>query len=361
VAEAVLSEGAVYSARPSVRVAGRANEKVSELLISMDMVEEEGGMSALELRFSNIASTSSGDAELAFEDASVLTIGAVIDVAAGDEESPKEIFKGVITAIELDRAELSAPELVVFAEDAFQRARMKRRTEIHKNATIQALADKLAETAGLSAKVQGFSGTIGTWAQVNESDLAFFRRVLARYNGDLQVVGGDLQVTPRTQMNRGQIDLEMGSQLTHARVLADLAHQVTQVTVSGWDVTKGTRISASSTGASLGAGSGTAGSKFVKDWVQKRSEHVGEPGVLTRDEATALADAAFDARARAFVTIDGTAEGNAELRVGTEVKITRLSPRFDNTYSVVRARHRFDGHRGYQTDFRAECAYLAQP
>ena len=72
-------------------------------------------------------------------------------------------------------------------------------------------------------------------------------------------------------------------------------------------------------------------------------------------------DAAFDERARRLVCIEGTAEGNPTLRVGAHVQISGLSGRFDNTYYVTRAVHRFDMQHGYRTDFEAECAYLGTP
>lgn len=71
-----------------------------------------------------------------------------------------------------------------------------------------------------------------------------------------------------------------------------------------------------------------------------------------------MAAAAFDQRARRFVRLDGVAEGNARLRVGTHVEVSGLSPRFDNTYYVVEARHRYDLQTGYRTEFVGECAWL---
>ena len=73
------------------------------------------------------------------------------------------------------------------------------------------------------------------------------------------------------------------------------------------------------------------------------------------------ADALFDSRARRFVRVEGTAEGNPALRVGTHLDLRGLSPRFDNTYYVTSACHRFDVQRGYETDFEAECACLGAP
>jgi phage protein D len=43
--------------------------------------------------------------------------------------------------------------------------------------------------------------------------------------------------------------------------------------------------------------------------------------------------------------------------VGTNVKLSGMGQRFDNTYYVVRACHRYDLTRGYETDFEAESAF----
>ena len=56
--------------------------------------------------------------------------------------------------------------------------------------------------------------------QLNESDLAFLRRILRRYDGDLQVVGSELQVSPRGDVRRGTVNLDLNSQLRRARATA---------------------------------------------------------------------------------------------------------------------------------------------
>lgn len=358
--EAPISELAVYSARPTVRIDSREDVKLSNLVLALEMNECEGGMSTLELRVSNIASDPGGGADLAFEDGRLLKHGAKIAIYSGDETGPKEIFQGTVTGLEGHFREDAPPELVVLAEDVFQRARMSRRTKLHQNVSISDLANGLAGQLGLSPVVTGFTQQIGIQMQLDESDLAFLRRILARYDGDMQVVGTELHVSPREDVRRGAIELEVHKQLRKARVLADLAHQVTEVTVSGWDAAQGQRISASSSGARPGPGSGRTGAATLSDAIGERSEHIGHLAVTNNEEAQALALVAFDRRARRFVSVDGTAEGNAALRVGSHVTLKGLSGRFDNTYYVVHACHRWDLTHGYETDFRAECAYFGE-
>jgi hypothetical protein len=358
--ETPLSPTLAYSARPTLRIDGQEQPKVSELVKGMTMTELEGGLSALELRFDNVASDVGGGADLAFEDESSLHLGAAVAVYAGVESGPIEIFRGLITGIEAEFSD-EGPELTVLAEDAFQLARMARRTAMHKDATIAGLAKDLAGRVGLKPVINGFTQGIGTQVQLNESDLAFLRRLLARYDGDLQVSGAELQVSPRGDVRRGTPEVDMHGQVRRARVLADLSDQATELTVAGWDPALGQRVKGTGRGAHLGPGSGRKGSDLLKDAVGERKEHVGHLAATTDDEARALADAAFDRRARRFVRLEGTTEGNPALRVGTHVKVTGLGPRFSNTYYVVRAVHRFDKDHGYETDFEAECAYLGGP
>lgn len=356
--QTALSELAVYAARPTVRIDRQDYPKVSELVTAMEMTEHDGGMSSLELRLTNVASDPFGGADLAFEDDTILRLGAAISIYAGDETAPREIFSGLITGLEADFPSADTLDLVVLAEDAFQQARFVRRTKVYADLKIADLARQIASQLGLTPVVTGLTRSIGVQVQLNESDLAFFRRLLHRYDADAQVVGKELHVSPRADVQRGTLELDLYTgQLRRARALADLAHQVTEVTVAGWDATRGKRVVGRSRGANAGPGSGQTGAQVHQRAIGARHHHVSHLAVTTDAEAQAVADAAFDERARRFVTVEATTEGNPLLRVGTSVTLSGLGPRFENTYYVTRASHRYDQERGYETDFEAESAF----
>ena len=356
--ETPITSAAVYSAVPTVQVDGQLNDLVSAQLLGMKMCEHEAGMSNLELRFSNFGSFAGGIGDQVFEDGAVLKLGASLVVYAGLVTSPTEIFRGRITALEAIFPNNGPPELLALAEDSLQGARMKRRTRCWNGTSLSAIVSQVSNGLGLTPVTSGLDASIGTEQQLNESDLHFLRRLLARYDADLQVVANELHATPRSQAQRNALQLDMNSQLHEVRILADLAHQVTQVTATGWDFQQGTPISAASQTTSLGPGAGQTGKDWMTQALSARSEQLAQYATLNQTEAQALADAEFAQRSRRFVVARGVAEGNPALRVGTYLTLTGLGPRFSNTYYTTGTVHRFDTSKGYATEFTAECAYL---
>src|SRR5215472_792003 len=358
--ESALSRSAIYSARPTVRIAGQADVRVTELVMAMRMEEHEGGMSSLEMRFSDLAPTTDGGAELAFDSSSSLKLGADIAVYAGDTTQPREIFRGKVAAMEMEYRIGGGPELTVLAEDALSAARHARSSRVYTDKSPADVVRAVASDLGFRPVISGLDRPSGTWAQLNESALSFLRRLLARFDADVQIVGEELQVSPRKDVSRGTLELALFGQLARVRVIADLADQVSKVTAGGWNAKDGAKVKGEATsGTHLGPGSGRDGKSVLEDALKSRSEHIGHVAVATDAEAQAVAEAAFDLRARRFVRAEGTTEGNAKLRVGSYLTLKGVSPQFDNTYYVVRACHLYDLQQGYRTEFSAECAFLA--
>lgn len=359
-AEQPLSQSSQYSARPTVRIDGQDNADVSAAVLAMRMIEQEGGLCSLELRLANFGIAGQQPGTL-FEDERNVKLGSQIAIYSGDTSAPQEIFRGLVTGFEAEFPEGEPPELVLLAEDKLQQARLARRSKTYDHFKISDLANTVASSMGLTATVTGLTDDLGTQVQLNESDLAFLRRMLQRHDADVQVVGDQLQVSGRADVKRSSVDLELYSQLRRVRVTADLAHQVTQTSCTGWDEQQGSKVKATSQGVNNGPGGGRTGPSLLQQAIGARAEHLDYLVAVDRAEAQAVADAEFDRRARRFVVVDGTCEGNPRVRVGSNVTLKSVSTRLDNTYYVVRAVHRFDQRSGYLTDFEAESAYLGNP
>lgn len=358
--ELELASGIIYQARPRIEIDGSCDDMVQTLLLGMEMQEAEGGLSSLELRFTNTATMERSGVDFAFEysDNDLLSLGKSIRVLAGDENDPQEIFSGIISGLELVIEDGRQPELIVLAEDALQKARLTRLTRLHSAGPLRDIVEAIANEMGMRATITALNDVVDAQMQLNESDLAFLRRLLRRYDADLQVVGDELHVSPRLDVQRNIITLEINSQLRNVRVTADLADHVTQVTFSGWDVSQGQPIKVTSDAHVIGPGNGKTGAQILQDAFGERSEHVGDAAVADEREAQALVNACYTQCARRFVRVRGTAEGNPGLRVGSHVTLQGIGPRFENTYYVTRAWHRYDTLHGYQTEFEAETSYF---
>ncbi|MFG6413320.1 phage late control D family protein [Roseateles sp. DC23W] len=356
-----LSHLAFYSARPTLRIAGQDDDMAAGLMQSLVMREQEGGLSSLEIAFVNFTARADGQVGLAFEDERLLKLGAALKVYAGEAAAPTEIFSGTVSALELALDSEGPPRLLVQAEDQAQQARMTRRIAVYDNKSVADIAREVAGRMGLTPTITGLSDTSVVEVQFNESDLAFLRRLLARRGADLQISGGELQVSPRRDVQRNAVTLRMHSQLHKVRVVADLAHQVTEVKLSGFDYAQGQAVEGTGSSAPVGPGSGRLGKDLLQPAFGERVQQTSHRLALTQSEADALAQAEFEQRARRFVRVVASCEGNPALRVGTHVTLADVSPRFDNTYYVTGCTHRYDAQRGFETEFSAESAYLGNP
>lgn len=356
---AAPTDQAIYAAHPLIEVDGGQHDLLVTNLLALSVVEEEGGLSALEATFANTPVGGESGVGFAFEAAPTpLILGAAITVGIGETGAPNEIFRGRITALEGVFAEGDQPRLTVLAEDALLAARLRRRTRTHAAGTLADLVRAVADGAGLRPVVDGLDADVGVQVQLDETDLGFLRRVLARRDADCQVVGDELHASPRRDVRRGGFDLAWPGMIRRVRVLADLAHQATAVTWSGFDVVQGEAIDATSgAGADLGPGEGgSTGPDLLRQALGERTEHLGPIACADQAEAQALVDAAMAARARRFVRWEATTVGDPRLRVGSHVTFSGLGPRFGGVGYVVRVRHRYDLEDGYACDLIAESA-----
>jgi uncharacterized protein len=352
---------AIRAAKPTLRVDGQKHDLAQRLLDEMVVREQEGGLATLELGFVDWSGRENGRAALAFENERLFALGSEIRIGGGAIDDPTEIFVGRISAMALSADGQGAPRLTIHAEDSLARARLMRRIEVYEGKSVADIARDIAARLGLKPVVKGLGNTTGTWVQANESDLAFLRRLLARHDADVQVFRNELHVAPRAQGCRTGIELALRAHLRRVRVVADLSQQVTDVRVTGFDPRSGKAVQGSGSGAVLGPGTGRTGAALLRRASIERNEQTSHRLALSAGEARALAEAEFAARARSFVRVEGAADGDPQIRVGAQVTLRAVSPRFDNIYYVTACTHRFDDSNGYETCFTAESAYLGNP
>jgi phage protein D len=201
-------------------------------------------------------------------------------------------------------------------------------------------------------------------AQVNQSDLAFMRARARAVNAEVWVEDTKLLAKKRTDRSTdAALDLAYGINLVAVRARADLAHQCTEVGVAGWDVAAKEAIEETGDESAIGneLNGGVSGASVLQKAFGARKERVVHTVPLTSEEARAIAQARYRERARRFVTVAATSDGDARIRVGSVLNLGSLGPLFNGKYIAVSVRHSYDGIYGFRTEFEAERAGLGQP
>lgn len=349
---------AAYVSTPVLSFDGQTNADAISNLISLSVVEDIAGMRHCEARFNNYGVRNSAPAYL-YLGRDVFDFGKAMAVRFGPSGADREVFAGKISALQADYPAGHSAQVVLFAEDNLQAFRMTRRTRSFDDSSTSDIAQTLAGEHGLTPDVNLDGPTRRASAQLNKSDLAFLRELARADDGEVWLDGTTLHVQRRPDRSAGSLTLTYTGNLLTFSVRADLADQVSDITVAGWDVAAKDGIAetagSNDLGAELASGD-TGGSSILQSAFATRSERIVREAPLDTAEAKALAKAAYLERARRFVCGTGLVGGEPSLQVGMTVTLDGLGPLFNGGYYVTATRHCYDAITGYRTEFEVERA-----
>ena len=140
---------------------------------------------------------------------------------------------------------------------------------------------------------------------------------------------------------------------------ADLAHQRSEVVVTGYDASAAAVIDERAQSDTIMAeiSGGRAGPQIVKKALGATTTLRVREAALTGEEAQAWAKAEMLRRARRFVSVVGTTRGSPDMIVGSRLTLQQVGAPFEGSgYYVTRIRHTVDLVRGLRTYFEAERA-----
>jgi phage protein D len=349
------STSGFHSARPSVLLDGQDNAGLSDGLLTLLVEETTQGLFRCEATFGNWGAFQN-DVGFLYFDRATLDFGKTFAIRAGEGDTEAQIFSGHIMGLEAHYPQKRPPEIVVLAEDRFQDLRMTRRTRSFQDVTDSDVIQQVASQHGLQADVDVDGPTYRVLAQVNQSDLAFIRERARAVDAEVWINNGTLHAQARGRRAAGDVTLTFGQGLIEFSVLADLAHQRSRVTVSGWDVSSKEAIAHEAAPAVVQAelNGHVSGSSVLEAAFGARAEQIVHLVPLTNQEAQYLSEAHLRRIARRFVHGRGVCQGDGRIRVGANVDLQGLGTMFDGQYYVCEARHTFCGQNGYQTYFEVE-------
>jgi uncharacterized protein len=290
-------------------------------------------------------------------DGDSIDFGKSIEVSIGPTDSARIVFKGVISGIEAEFISGVVPSVTVFAEDALMNLRMTRRMKTYEDVSDAEIAEAIGGEHGLSVDANADGPTHKVVQQWNQSDLAFLRERARLIQAELWFADDTLHFTTRGNRTATTVTLVLGYDLIEAQLRADLAHQRTTVSISGYDAVNREGISEESGSEAIDQeiSGGRTGVAVLRQAFGERASYRVRANPIVAEEARAWARAEMLRRARNFVTVSGITSGTADLVVGSRITLQNVGGPFTGDgYYATRVCHTYDLTEGFRTHFDAE-------
>jgi uncharacterized protein len=357
-----MTEPLYATSAPVFKVDGEVRGELAQDLRRLEVAEDVMGLRTLTAHLIGVA-TIEGESEdqPRYLDGSIVDFGRRLEVSIGPPGTERIIFRGRISGLESDMLAGREPRVVVLAEDDLMKLRMTRRMRTYENVTDAAIAEAIAADHGLRPDVAADGPTYDVVQQWNQSDLAFLRDRARLVQAELWADDGTLGFKTRANRTATSLTLVMGDHLEAVRTRADLAHQRTAITVTGYDATTRDVIDEEVGPEAILAevSGGRTGPDVLRSAFGERpSFRLRQTPLETRD-ASGWARAEMLRRARRFVTVAGTTKGSPDMVVGSRLELHGIGVPFSGDgYYVTRVRHTYDLTVGHRTHFDAERATL---
>ncbi|MEV5987453.1 VgrG-related protein [Streptomyces sp. NPDC052051] len=279
--------------------------------------------------------------------------------AAGGGPSPRPLFTGSVTALEVEIDDMGTFTVVRGLDESYRLFR-GRRVAGYQNMTLADICVQVARRAGLKPGTMEVAGPVLEHvAQPNISDWEFLRALVEEAGAQLHVTDGQLHVVKPTgasaapdtsaRADRDPLVLEMGANLLRCRAGVSAAEQVSAVEVRGWDVrAKQPLIGRADAGEAATLELGVTAAEVARpfgdaDFVVSDAPYDNQARV---DQAAKSLAARI---AGSFAELEAVIRGNPEVRAGGAVTLAGVGAPFEGRYTVTSSRHVFDPLRGYET------------
>lgn len=340
-----MNETALINVRPVIRVEGEENSDLGQALTSCVINLPLNGFAHAELTLTNwVATGETGAPCYGFQE---VGFGKVVEVLMGEDGSTP-VFSGEITALE-ERYGGGVPQLVLLLQDKLHLMARSRNSRVFEEQSPDDIVTSIADESGLTADVN-VSSVTATFHQVNESDLAFLTRITANFGIALRIEGTALRARPE-EPDAEPLEISALDSALKVRLIADLNHQPTSITVNGFNADNNETVSElSDTLASPPQGLTAVDVLDELSW--EGDEIVSQPFPRSQGEAEGFAKAHFTRMAKRFISGDIRCIGEPTMKSGREMILEGVSPRFAGTYQVINCVHRFDAATGHETHLK---------
>lgn len=282
----------------------------------------------------------------------LLKPGGEIQVILADGDERATLVYGEITSVEPDLNPQMLSTLTVRGYDRSHRLHRQRVTKSYQQITDSDLARQLAGASGLSAQVTATSEVYPYLLQTNQTNWEFLIERARRIGYRVWVENRTLHFKP-PPASPPATTVEWGLDLAEFRARLSTIEQVNEVTVRAYNPkTKQAIVGVAGSPSDqldIGAPQNGGAAAQTAHSVQGKQVIVHHP-VYSQGEANKLAQAVLDQTNMGYIQAEGLATGRPALASGNLVTISGLGARFNGSYLITRALHRWNAH-GYTTAF----------
>jgi Bacteriophage probable baseplate hub protein len=333
-----------------------------KVLVGGSELPDEAALDILEVRLSDYVegagsftvvfnNWNSQTQEFKYVDGDLLAEGTEIEVKVGFVDDQRSLMKGEVTALEPEFAAGAAPTLRIHGYDLSHRFRRGRNTRSFANMKDSQIAEQIASELGLRAQADDSEITHEYVLQNNLSDVDFLLERARRIGFELTVKDKTLNFRKKSNNKDKLVSLDFGLTLTSFYPRLNTLSQVSDVVVQGWNPKTKEAISGKAQpGDENSKMGGKLGASISKEAFFKATAFVVNRPVFTEGEAAQIAKGKFNEMAVGFITGEGTAIGNTDIRAGEVIELKGLGKRFSGLYYVTSSTHEV-GPKGYRTRF----------
>jgi uncharacterized protein len=346
---------------PVFEVDGKVIPGLARDVARLRISEDTAGLRHLEAEFQAFGPGAGADDELLYLDRRIFDFGLALRVSIGVPSQDRVVFIGSLSDISVTYGNGTPPIAGISAEDSLMRLRMTRRCRTYEDMSDGDAIAQVGRDHGLRTQIDLDGPTYDLIHQVNQTDLAFIRERARTVNGEIWFDDGVLHATSRTNRDGRRIQLHQSVDLVGVTARADLAHQRTEVAVSGYDAQDRSSIRETANGsvAQAEVHAGQLGTAVLERTFGSLPTARAADVPLTSEEARSWAKGEMLERARRFVTVSGVTRGTPEMGVGSTLELIGVAPIFDGDgYYVTSFCHRYDNINGFSTAFEAERATI---
>ena len=348
---------------PAARVMVAGKNLVRDLRLEVASVQVESILDASD-RFSFVINNGFDVSKREFIPAGNKTLpeffvlGAPVEIfmGYGDRDGLDLMLTGLITELRTSFPSSGLPQLTISGYDHSYRLTRGTNSRPFDNQTDSSVVRKLAQQYKLEARVDNTDLVHPRTEQSQESGAQFVTRLAQRTGFEFFVTEKELLFRKPANDERGVIELEWGRGLVSFSPEINLAEQVTQVEVYGWDVQRKQQIvGRARRGDEPGRDPARrSGAEHLERVVEREDGtlRVREP-VFSQQEADQRARAILKRRAEGFVGGRGESIGIPEIKANANVKLGGLGRLFNTTFYVKQATHTVDSS-GYKTTFEVK-------